>query len=432
MLYRILNLQKFFFESFKGLVALYLIYITIIVISSLFFGILFSNKFQVMDVNNNIILENISFEFGELISNLFNSKGYYHTVDSIKYYFIKLPALPFLILFVTKLSTNFYLVVILKNIIIFSIYFFTVVSLLKKSFKNNFLILVLVTPILIPYNYFVALNYNYGDCLVAIFFPLLFISLISVYNKKFYSISIALFVLYFSKTTFFLIVLVVPFLIFYFEKDKKKFTKFLPLLIMILSILSWGGFGYYKTGKFIFGSTALSQNAYGLSFVFNKEFKNYYPDKSTDLIPQDIPDLKFKSEWDWYNYYNASNKQYLKDNFKSYLKDCTLKLKFIFFGINRDGAKPDNNGNYNNKIRVSMVLAKIIFNLAIILSLTKLIKNYKKIINFKEEFYFLSLMALNIAPHLIGWATSKHLVGILNISIIYLFFYINKYIRKIQ
>ena len=42
----ILNLQKFFFESFKGLVALYLIYITIIVISSLFFGILFSNKFQ--------------------------------------------------------------------------------------------------------------------------------------------------------------------------------------------------------------------------------------------------------------------------------------------------------------------------------------------------------------------------------------------------
>ena len=107
-------------------------------------------------------------------------------------------------------------------------------------------------------------------------------------------------------------------------------------------------------------------------------------------------------------------------------------MKFIFFGINRDGAQPDNNGNYNNKIRVSMVLAKIIFNLAIILSLTKLIKNYKKIINFKEEFYFLSLMALNIAPHLIGWATSKHLVGILNISIIYLFFYINKYIRKIQ
>ena len=47
-----------------------------------------------------------------------------------------------------------------------------------------------------------------------------------------------------------------------------------------------GYFSYQKTGKFAYGSTSVSQNAFGLSFSFNREFKNYYPNKSTDLIPQ--------------------------------------------------------------------------------------------------------------------------------------------------
>ena len=37
----------------------------------------------------------------------------------------------------------------------------------------------------------------------------------------------------------------------------------------------------------------------------------------------------------------------------SYLKDCILKLSLFFFGIKRDGSYPDENGNLNNKIRVS-------------------------------------------------------------------------------
>ena len=65
----------------RRVLLLYILYITLIIISSIFFGYLFSNKFDVMDNNNKIILENIPFEFGELISNLFNSNGYFHTVD---------------------------------------------------------------------------------------------------------------------------------------------------------------------------------------------------------------------------------------------------------------------------------------------------------------------------------------------------------------
>ena len=205
----------------------------------------------------------------------------------------------------------------------------------------------------------------------------------------------------------------------------------MPFIFMILAVSSWGIFSYQKTGKFAYGSNSLSQNAFGLSFSFNKEFKNYYPNKSTDLIPQHYPKFKFNSEWDWYNYYDKRNKEYLKNNLDRYLKDCLIKIKFIFFGVNRDGAFPDKNGIYNNNLRVSVLISKIILNFAIIFSLIKLCSNIKNIYLIKEEFYFLSILSLNIAPHIVGWATSKHLVGILNISIIYLVYYFYTYFKKI-
>ena len=53
------------------------------------------------------------------------------------------------------------------------------------------------------------------------------------------------------------------------------------------------------------------------------------------------------------------NNEYLKKNMNRYLKDVFIKLKFIFFGINRDGSLPDKNGKFNNDIRISQILSKI-------------------------------------------------------------------------
>ena len=88
-----------------------------------------------MDENYNIILKNISFEFGELIENLYLSKGYFHEVDGVKYYLKKLPAIPILILFICKITLNYYLVVILKNLIIFFYIFFHYCLFSKKHYK---------------------------------------------------------------------------------------------------------------------------------------------------------------------------------------------------------------------------------------------------------------------------------------------------------
>ena len=419
-------------NSWKKIFLIYLIYISLIAFCSFLFAHLFSNKHDVMDADNQIILKNIFFGFGELIDNLFNSNGYYHTVNGIKYYLQKLPAVPFLLLFVSKISLNYFFILIFKNIIVFSIYFLFSYFLIK-DFKNFILFyFILAIPICIPYNFSVALHYVYEDSLLAIFLPILFLSLISKNKYRFYVTSFVLFVLYFTKASMFLIVPIIPIIIMIFEKKSILIIKITPVVASLLAILIWGYFGFINTGKFPFASSGASNNSYALTSVLNKEFSNYYPEKSTDLIPKEKePEETFKSEWDWYEYHNKRNQIYLKNNLRLYLKDCVKKLKFIFFGIHRDGSHPDENGNYDNKLRFSLIINKLIFNISIVLVLLNLFNYFRKKIIVKENLYFVIIVGLNLAPHLIGWATSKHLVASINVSIIYLLFLLFKRNRLI-
>jgi len=411
-----INLRKLFIT--------YLFYISFISISAFLFAFVFQEKFYIMNQNSDIIIENIPFELGELLKNLFYEGNYFKIVNGIKFYLVKLPATPLLLLFLLQISLNYFFIIIFKNIIIFTLYFFFCYFLLK-DFKNKFLFFfIVIAPIFIPYNFLIALNFVYEDNLIAIFLPLLFLSLISESKKKFIFSSLILFILYFIKTSMFLLVLIIPFLIIIFEKKINAFIKILPLLASILAIFLWGYFGYSNTGRFPFGSTGASNNSFVLSSVLNKEFKNYYPNKSTDLIPISKPNNFFKSEWEFYDYYNIKNKNYLKYNFSSYMEDIGLKLNFIFFGIRVDGVNSDNLSSSNNPIRYSSIFSKFFFNLSIFISLYVLAKNYKNILNCKKEFYFIVILILNLTPHIVGWATSKHLVAISNVSLIYLIFFI--------
>lgn len=402
----------------------YLFYVTIISLCAFFFAFLFQRKFYVLDNNYNIILENITFEFGNLLKNLFYNGNYYQIIEGTKFYLNKLPAVPLLLYFICKISLNYFFVVIFKNIFLFSIYFFCSYFLVKDLKDRLLFISILLIPIVIPYNFLVALNYVYEDNLIAIILPLLYLSLISENKNRFIFISLILFTLYFIKTSMFLLVLIIPFFILVIEKKIRVTHKLLPLLFSILAIVFWGYFGYFKTGRFPFGSAAASNNSYVLSFVLNKEFKNYYPDKSTDLIPVEKPEKPFNSEWEYYDYYNLKNKIYLRDNLSLYIKDIGLKLNFIFFGVHVDGNNSQNTNSVDNPIRYSSIFSKFFLNLSILLSIYVLVGNYRNLFKNKKELYFIAVAILNLIPHIVGWATSKHLIGISNISLIYLIFFI--------
>ena len=112
--------------SRKNLFIIYLFYIAFVSLSAFLFAFLFQEKFHVMDQNFNIIIENLSFEFGGLVKNLFYTGNYFQITNDIKFYLIKLPAIPFLLLFLFKISLNYFFIVIFKNILIFTLYFFFV------------------------------------------------------------------------------------------------------------------------------------------------------------------------------------------------------------------------------------------------------------------------------------------------------------------
>jgi hypothetical protein len=426
-------LNALYLENKKKIFYIYFLYIGLIIFSSIIYGYLLNSKFEIYDSNYEIILENVSFSNGELIYNLLYknkySISYYNNID---FYLAKTPAIPFFIFFLTLFSKNFFYIIISKNLIIFTIYFYFVYkTLLTENVKNYFFLLILIIPIIIPYNFSVSLNFFYEDSLIAILLPLLFLALITTYKHKYLLISGLCFILYFVKTSMFLIITVLPILIIFFER--KKILKFLPVIFSLLAILIWGFYGLDKTGRFPIFSSSSSINSHVLASAMNENFHKFYPSKSTDLIPisYEIPN-NISNEWDFFDFYAKKNIEYLDLNLHRYLKNIIIKLKFIFFGINRDGALPDKNGNFDNSIRFSLILSKLLFNLSILFSLVILFKNIKKIFSQKKEIFFLSLIILNLLPHIFVWATSKHLVAISNITMMYLIFCFVKKKNKIN
>ena len=424
----LINIKSFLSNSLseeykKKIITIYFFYIGLIILSSIIYGYLLNLKFQIYDLNYKIILENISFANGDLIYNLlYKGKYSINYYDNLDFYLAKTPAIPFFIAFLTFFSKNFFYIIIFKNLIIYTFYYYFVYKIiLAERIKNYIFLLILAVPVIIPYNFSVSLNFFYEDSLIAILLPLLFLTLITNYYYKYLLISGLLFILYFVKTSMFFIIVIVPIIIIFFEK--KKINKFLPITLSLIAILIWGFYGLAKTGRFPILSSSSSINSHVLAFVMNESFHKYYPDKSTDLIPitHEIP-TKIMNEWEFYDFYELKNKEYLNLNLDRYLKDIFVKLKFIFFGINRDGALPDKNGNFDNSIRFSLILSKSLFNLGILYSFVIIFKNFKKIFSQKKEIFFLSLVILNLLPHTFVWATSKHLVAISNISMIYLIF----------
>ena len=392
--------------------------------------LIYANLNQVtllMDENNDIIFSKLLFDHSELVTNLFYGDGFYLFRHDVKYYLAKMPILPLLISGLSLISKNLYFIYFVKNLILFSILFFSLNFYCEKHNKNYICFLIFLASIFaIPHNLHVQLNITFADTIVACLLPSLFLLLSTENKRKYIYISLILFVLYLTKTSMFFLCLIIPFIILILENDKVS-LKTLPIFAVILSISVWGSFGYLKTGVFPFGSKILSVSSEGMNIALNKEFNKYYPKKSVDLIEYEKPNKIYQNEWEIYEFYKEKNKIYIKNNLSRYAKDTLIKINFIFFNIHKDAAFPDKNGEYYNPLRISYLINKLFFNLSLIISLLVIIKNINKIYNIKREIYFLSIVSLNLFPLIVGWATAKHLTGLTIVCIIYsLTFFFNR------
>ena len=244
---------------------LYLIYLLCIAFSTaIIFLDQYISKFIIADENNNIILKNITFGHGPLIHNFFYNNNFSQNIDGIDFILKKTFALPFIIYLLSKISLNIYFIVITKNLFLYSIYFFISLKFFNSlKIEKFYFILLIIIPIFIPYNFYVSLNFNFEDCLLSILIPCLYLVLITNnFKNRLLISSFMIFIIYFVKSSTFLLVFILPLLMIFTEKDR---LRFFPIIFAILAISVWGLFGYLKTGKFPIGKSGTSLNSKVLS-----------------------------------------------------------------------------------------------------------------------------------------------------------------------
>lgn len=413
--------------SLINIIFFYLISVCFFTIFSYFYLDIYLTKFQhYIDVNNNIILKSLPFDFGDLIHNLYYKGQYVQKVEpfEVNFHLARLPFYPIFILILAKINLNFYFIFFLKNIISFSIIFFSSYIFLRDLNKSFFhFILLLFLYWYNPYNTHVLLSLSFSDTLVSVFFPLM---ILLINSKNFYLnilFGIFIFCLYLLKPSLWLFCVVFPILILVLNivKFKKKFLNInlFAIFCLTVAIFSWGIFGLNKSNYFPIGASSNSTNSFYLSSMLNKKFNTHYPTLSVDLLldTEFSENVKFENEKEVYNHFKKVNYEFIRDNYSYYLQGVYIKIKFIFFGIYEDGRN-----DYDKKIRFSNFTNKLLMVLALIygsFSLINSIYNKKQLSYF--DLIFLFMFFLYLSPYVVAWATSKHLVPLFLLSKIYLF-----------
>ncbi len=412
----------------------FIIFLILVIAASLYFCFVYLEKFDHMiDTDNNMIFFKIPFGNGPLISNLLEGNGYARKFyNDISFSLEKLPFLPILLFLIAKfLTTNFYLIIIIKNLLTFSILYWVIIFYLK-SFKLNINYLyVFLLVFLIPYNMYIALTFEFAESIMTILFPCLFLILVSNNNQKYLLSTLIIFILYLSKTSMFFVSIIIPFIIIFFEREKKfKKKKYFIFFGPILAMIIWATFSYLKTDRVAIGTNTLTINSLGLTIASDKRFFNYYPNKSVDILLYKIEIPKnLKTEWEVSDYFKNKNSAYFlnKDNLKDYLMTIPKKIMIILFYVRKDSVYPDADGNINNPVRYSHIPNKIFINLSILIALYSIISYAKKGLSFKNDFIFISLLGLSLLPLIAGWATSKHIIPITVLCFFYIVIKIQVY-----
>ena len=126
MNFLLINLKKPILNlNFKYQVLLYLSFLILVVGASIVYALVFIEKFPYnFDQQLNLIVKSIQFGNGPLIYNMIYLNEYKVQYYGIDFYLQKLPLLPWFYYLILKFSNNFFIFIIIKNIVSFSVLYF--------------------------------------------------------------------------------------------------------------------------------------------------------------------------------------------------------------------------------------------------------------------------------------------------------------------
>jgi len=397
---------------------------------------------HLIDNENNYILKNISFGFGQIIEDLTNGNS-----PSLNWFGFELQSsrrlfLPYFLMITNDyVTSNFYLIHLIKNLMFGTLLFLTIKKFNQK-YNNFFLTLCLFITFYIPHNTLTNLGTENEEGILNYLMIILFFVLISNLNFKSVIISIILVIIFLLKGSMFFMTLLLPFLYFFLEKNVK--LKYLPIIAVILINFFWGINSFQKNGFFAFGAKGSSMNAINISLVTHKYFNTTYPEIKPDIhlgrVTEIVKDNKINNEKDLVDILIKKSIIYIIENPKEYFIGVLKKIYVLNFSPFKDAQTPKDSEKYldnmykgklelnekiNNPIRLSNIPNKIIFNVSLILLLISLI-NFKKNSKYlnKLNLYYLSTLAFYLAPYMFAWIYPRHATSFYMIAHFYIMLYL--------
>ena len=407
---------------------LFLISLSFIILNYIFYLTLIAKYPNLIDNSGNININNLHFFFGRVIENLIENntlyfKHGYHGME-VNYYLGRLPLIPLFLTFIIEFISNSYLkVLIIKNLILFSI----LLCILKKiSNKNYFIIFSFFIFIYNPHNISTPLSLvpeeGYTSYLILIIF-LLMVNIKTV--KDIFLISIMLFITFFSKASMvYLCYILSIYLIFRLKTNFKFIYSIVPIIFVFFAYLTWASYGYMQTKKFISPLSISTMSGSTLIVSSNNRFKDFYPLTTPDILESEMwlehkenlyNNSKLKDEFEINNYFVDQSKKYILKNKFEFLKVSFKKIHVIFTNLKKD-AQPELGEDFNS-IRFSNIPNKFVLILCVFLILKDF---YKKKFHQNNLIFFLILISF-LFPYIIGWAYTRHIVPLYIISHFYLF-----------
>lgn len=407
-----------------------------------------------IDENNNYILTKIAFGFGEVIENIYNGKG------ASVYWFgdIELKSgrrlfVPYYLMFISEyITSNFYFIHLIKNLLLSTLLFFSI-FLLKNKKSSLFIFLSIFIIFYIPHNSFTILGTeNEEGVLIYLILILFFLSISEIQNKSII-ISIVLTLIFFLKGSMFFLVSMYSFFYFFYEKKQKH--RYIVIVCLLAANLLWGYNSYQKNGFFAIGAKGSSMNAINLSTVthdmFNETYPQIRPDIHLDNIGKFLKEKKISDEKEVVNILMEKSMNYIFSQPQEYILGVLKKIYVLNFSPFKDAQMPkgisgsdyienirNNKKNLNpeiiNPIRFSNFPNKIIFNISLILLIISFF-SYKKnsVLLNKINLYYILIVLTYLAPYMFAWIYPRHAVPIYILAHFYCIFYFienNKKVRK--
>ncbi len=439
------------FKIITFISCLLLIFLATVFSFSLINELSFFSSFNIITLKK-IDLAQIGFFYGEVIINFINFNSLYFTLDETKIFLGRPLFIPLLITAIYKISNLEFFIILIKNIILFSVYFYAVnIYFRKTEVKKIKFLMLLAVPFLLPYNAFQALQIVPEESYLVYIIPAIFLCILSKKNNI-YFFSFLMLSCLFIKSPNVVIVLSITVLIF-FKNFEIKYKKVLVSTILIFSMI-WCFYGYKKSNILAALHKSYTVNVFTGLQSHNIFFEYFYPEYSVDNI---VPYFEFfyqkvkvKNEKNFENIFNKEMKNYRNKNILKYLKEKVIIINHTIFNIYKDGEKftkicnksfskiltrMENDQNIyelnadekdlmneckaskEKEIRLDFLFNKIIWISALCFAFLNILL-FKK--NKKISFLFIYFNIFYLLPYIYGHIYTRHQIVLFAISFIFL------------